>query len=169
MIFPPRFTCLPANQSPLWRFTHLEVHVLKGITRLTRNRVPHNQHKMRIHKPRTIHKSCLWCSTRECIRTPHNHNDQSRRQSPFSARRSTNHRAIQVSANTKSNKISTSPNHSTSATRCQNTKQCTRGSPISLKMMKSSVQVSGCNTLVVTLYNFLLKHCMSIIFMCKCV
>jgi hypothetical protein len=30
-------------------------HVLIGITRLTRNRVPHNQHKMRIQKSRTIH------------------------------------------------------------------------------------------------------------------
>jgi hypothetical protein len=36
----------------LWQFTHLEVHTLIDITRLTRNRVPHNQHKMRIHKPR---------------------------------------------------------------------------------------------------------------------
>jgi hypothetical protein len=39
----------------LWRFTHLEVHALIGITRLTHNRVLHNQHKMRIHKPRAIH------------------------------------------------------------------------------------------------------------------
>ena len=30
------------------RFTHLEVHVLIGIIRQTLNRVPHNQHKMRI-------------------------------------------------------------------------------------------------------------------------
>ena len=54
--FFSRFTCLPASKSPLWRFTHLEVHALIGITRLTRNRVPHNQHiKMGIHKPRAIH------------------------------------------------------------------------------------------------------------------
>ena len=42
-------------QSPLWRFTHLEVHALIGITRQTHNQMPHNQHKMRIHKPRAIH------------------------------------------------------------------------------------------------------------------
>ena len=35
--------------------THLEVHVLIGITCLTRNRVPHNQPKMEIHKLRAIH------------------------------------------------------------------------------------------------------------------
>ena len=29
---------------------HLEVHALIGITRLTRNRVPHSQHKIWIHK-----------------------------------------------------------------------------------------------------------------------
>ena len=33
---------------PLWQFTHLEVYMLIGITRQTLNRVPHNQHKMRI-------------------------------------------------------------------------------------------------------------------------
>ena len=48
MIFLPRFTCLPASYSSLWRFTHLEVHALIRITRQTLNRVPHNQHKMRI-------------------------------------------------------------------------------------------------------------------------
>ena len=48
MIFLPRFTCLPASYSSLWWFTHLEVHVLIGITHQTLNRVPHNQHKMRI-------------------------------------------------------------------------------------------------------------------------
>ena len=48
MIFPLRFTCLPTSQSLLWRFTHLEVHTLIGITHQTRNQVPHNQHKMRI-------------------------------------------------------------------------------------------------------------------------
>ena len=46
--FLPRFTCLPASYSSLWQFTHLEVHELIGITRQTINRVPHNQHKMRI-------------------------------------------------------------------------------------------------------------------------
>ena len=40
---------------PVVAITHLEVHALIGITRLTCNRVPHNQHKMRIPKPRTIH------------------------------------------------------------------------------------------------------------------
>ena len=34
---------------------HLEVHALIGITRLTRNRVPHSEQKLRIHKPRVIH------------------------------------------------------------------------------------------------------------------
>jgi hypothetical protein len=34
--------------------TDLEVYALIGITRLTRNRVPHKQHKMRIHKLRAI-------------------------------------------------------------------------------------------------------------------
>ena len=48
IIFLPRFTSLPASYSSLWRFTHLEVHALIGITRQTLNRVPHNQHKMRI-------------------------------------------------------------------------------------------------------------------------
>ena len=48
MIFLPRFTCLPTSYSSLWRFTHLVVHALIGITRQTLNRVPHNQHKMRI-------------------------------------------------------------------------------------------------------------------------
>ena len=47
-IFLPRFTCLPVSQSSLWRFTHLEVHALIGFTRQTLNRVPHNQHKIRI-------------------------------------------------------------------------------------------------------------------------
>ena len=42
------FTCLPASYSSLWRFTHLEVHALIGITRQILNRVPHNQHKIRI-------------------------------------------------------------------------------------------------------------------------
>ena len=51
MIFPSRFTCLLASLSLLWRFTHLEVHTLIGITRQTLNRVPHNQHKMRITQP----------------------------------------------------------------------------------------------------------------------
>jgi hypothetical protein len=46
--FSPRFTYLPASWSPLWWFTHLEVHARIGITRLTRNRVSHNQHKMMI-------------------------------------------------------------------------------------------------------------------------
>ena len=46
-VFLPRFTCLPASYSLLWRFTHLEVHALIIITRQTLNRVPHNQHKMR--------------------------------------------------------------------------------------------------------------------------
>ena len=46
--FLPRFTCLSASYSSLWRFTHLEVHALIGFTRQTLNRVPHNQHKMRI-------------------------------------------------------------------------------------------------------------------------
>ena len=46
--FLPRFTCLPASYSSLWRFTHLEVHALIGFTRQTLNRVLHNQHKMRI-------------------------------------------------------------------------------------------------------------------------
>ena len=46
--FLSRFKCLPASQSSLWRFTHLEVHALIGITHQTLNRVPHNQHKMRI-------------------------------------------------------------------------------------------------------------------------
>ena len=46
--FLPRFTCLPSSQSLLWRFTYLEVHALIGITRQTLNRMPHNQHKMRI-------------------------------------------------------------------------------------------------------------------------
>jgi hypothetical protein len=32
----------------------LEVHALIDITRLTHNRVPHNQHKMEIHKLRAI-------------------------------------------------------------------------------------------------------------------
>ena len=48
IIFLPRFTCLPASYSSLWRFTHLEIHALIGITRQTLNRVPHKQHKMRI-------------------------------------------------------------------------------------------------------------------------
>ena len=48
MIFLPRFTCLSASYFSLWRFTHLEVHALIGITRQTLNRVSHNQHKMRI-------------------------------------------------------------------------------------------------------------------------
>ena len=48
MIFLLRFTCLPASYSSLWRFTHLDVHALIGITRQTLNMVPHNQHKMRI-------------------------------------------------------------------------------------------------------------------------
>ena len=39
---------MPASYSSLWRFTHLEVHALIGFTRQTLNRVPHNQHKMRI-------------------------------------------------------------------------------------------------------------------------
>ena len=39
---------MPASYSSLWRFTHLEVHTLIGITRQTLNRVLHNQHKMRI-------------------------------------------------------------------------------------------------------------------------
>ena len=39
---------MPASYSLLWRFTHLEVHALIGITRQTLDRVPHNQHKMRI-------------------------------------------------------------------------------------------------------------------------
>ena len=46
--FLSRFTCLPASYSSLWRYTHLEVHALIGITRQTLDRVPHNQHKMRI-------------------------------------------------------------------------------------------------------------------------
>ena len=46
--FLPRFTYLPASYSSLWRFTHLEVYALIGITRQTLNRVSHNQHKMRI-------------------------------------------------------------------------------------------------------------------------
>ena len=33
----------------------LEVHALICITRITRNQVPHNQHKMGIHKLRAIH------------------------------------------------------------------------------------------------------------------
>ena len=45
--FLPRFTCLQASYS-LWRYTHLEVYALIGFTRQTLNRVPHNQHKMRI-------------------------------------------------------------------------------------------------------------------------
>ena len=39
---------MSASYSSLWRFTHLEIHELIGITRQTLNRVPHNQHKMRI-------------------------------------------------------------------------------------------------------------------------
>ena len=48
MIFLPRFTCLLASYSLLWRFTHLKIHALIGFTRQTLNRVPHNQHNMRI-------------------------------------------------------------------------------------------------------------------------
>ena len=33
--FLPRFICLPASYSSLWRFTHLEVHALIGFTRQT--------------------------------------------------------------------------------------------------------------------------------------
>jgi hypothetical protein len=40
---------------PVVAIHSLEVHMLIGITRLTRNPVPHNQHKMRIHKPRAIY------------------------------------------------------------------------------------------------------------------
>jgi hypothetical protein len=43
------------NDRQQWWFIHLEVHALIGITRQTHNQVPHNQHKMGIHKPRVIH------------------------------------------------------------------------------------------------------------------
>jgi hypothetical protein len=46
---------LLASKSPLWWFTHLKVHALIGITRLTHNQVLHNQYKMGIHKPLAIH------------------------------------------------------------------------------------------------------------------
>ena len=39
---------MPASYSSMWRFTHLEVHALIGITRQTLNTMSHNQHKMRI-------------------------------------------------------------------------------------------------------------------------
>ena len=115
--FLPSFTCLPASQSSLWRFTHLEVHALIGITSQTLNRVPYNQHKMRITQAtRNPLKLPFVISHGEGTRTPHNVDDRSRQQSPIAAQQSTNHRVIQVSANTKSNKNSTSPNHPTTTT-----------------------------------------------------
>ena len=40
---------MSASYSLLWRFTHLEVYALIGITRQTLNKVPHNQHKDEDH------------------------------------------------------------------------------------------------------------------------
>ena len=71
----------------MWRFTHLEVHALIGITRQTLNRVPHNQHKMRITQAMSNSLEYLLALHRKRSRTPHNHHDRSRRQSPPSARR----------------------------------------------------------------------------------
>jgi hypothetical protein len=47
-IYPRGSLACRQAMSSLWRFTHLEVHALIGITRLTSNWVPQNQHKMRI-------------------------------------------------------------------------------------------------------------------------
>ena len=70
--FSPRFTCLPTSQSPLQRYTYLEVHELIGITRQTRYRVPHNQHKIGIHKLRAIHQRYLLRTPTGQVQTPHN-------------------------------------------------------------------------------------------------
>jgi len=48
MFFSSEVNLLAGKLVPMWRFTHLEVHTLIGITCQTHNRVPYNQHKMRI-------------------------------------------------------------------------------------------------------------------------
>ena len=126
MIFLPRFTCLPASQSSLWRFTHLEVHTLISITHQTLNRVPHNQQKMRITQATSNLLEYLLALCRGRSRTPHNHHDRSQRQSPTSARRSSLLQAVQVAATTKSNKRITQRNTSTKCLQMQTLKQCTQ-------------------------------------------
>ena len=143
MIFSPRFTCLPASYSLLWRFTHLEVHALIGITRQTLNRVPHNQHKMRITQATSNPLEYLLSLRWERSRTPHNHHDRSRRQSPTSAQRSLLLQAIQVVATTKSKKQIPQRNTNTKCLQMQTLKQCTWIHSQSHKNVESMMEMSG--------------------------
>ena len=90
-----------------------------------RNQVPHNQHKMRINKPRAIQQSTFWLFTGKRSRTPHNHHDWSWRQSPTFTQRSSLPQAVQVAATTKSNKRIPQQNTNTKCLQMQTLKQCT--------------------------------------------
>ena len=75
------------------------IHSLGGsranwITRQTRNRVPHNQHKMRITQATSNPLEYLLALHRGKVKNLHTHHDQSRRQAPSSTRRSSQLQAI---------------------------------------------------------------------------
>ena len=61
---------MPASYSSLWRYTHLEVHALIGITRQTLNRVSHNQHKMRITQATSNSLEYLLALHRRKVKNP---------------------------------------------------------------------------------------------------
>ena len=141
--FLPRFTYMPASQSSLWQFTHLEFHVLIGITHQTLNRVPHNQHKMRIIQATSNPLEYLLALRRQKVKNP----SQSPRSEPETI---TNLRSmilaapsIQVAATTKSNKRIPQQNTNTKCLQIETLKQCTWIHSQSHKDDESMMEISG--------------------------
>ena len=149
--FLPRFTCLPVSQSSLWRFTHLKVHELIGITHQTLNRVPHNQHKMRIiqatSNPLEYLLALRWGKGQEpltitTIKARDNH--QSPLNDPCCSKQSRWRQLPRV----------TSESHSEtripSASRCKHSRQCTQILSQSHKDDESMMEMSGRCLLMLT-------------------
>jgi hypothetical protein len=131
MIYPRGSIACRQPTSSVWRHTHLVAHALIGITRLA-------LHKGVIKKPiqervfnamsNPLEFFLLWIFRGEGTRTPHNHHDWSRRQSPPSAQQFYCTKPSRCWQPPRVTRIPQLDYTITSGTRCSNFKQMHYGS-----------------------------------------